>query len=155
MILGVLHVFLLKFQTQLLLTGLFLLKLVIVVRHRLDILFQHFFDVFVTLLFLFVLFLALLELPLVLVSDLCDQDSVVCLAAILKQDLKDLPNACDNLVVLLSRRQDLLEKLEEAYRVDEERSVNPVDFITADVGVQEALAIDTVPIDRVLVLWLG
>lgn len=103
MILGVLHVFLLKFQTQLLLTGLFLLKLVIVVRHRLDILFQHFFDVFVTLLFLFVLFLALLELPLVLVSDLCDQDSVVCLAAILKQDLKDLPNACDNLVVLLSR----------------------------------------------------
>ena len=68
--------------------------------------------------------------------------------------MENFPDAGDDLIVLLSRGEDLFEQLEKAHRVYEKRPVDAIDFLTTDMSIQKALTIDTVTVDRVLVLWL-
>ena len=108
-ILGILHIFLFEFQSELLLIGSVLLKHVIVLAHRLHILFQNLFSVLVCLNFIFESRLDLLKLLRVLVCDLGDQDAVIRLTTVLQEHLEHLPDRCDYLVIFLSRREDLLQ----------------------------------------------
>ena len=119
MILSVLHVFFLKFEPELLFICSVFFKLVIVVAHRLHILLQHFLSVYLFLNLGLKHSLDLIHFFEMLVCDLCNQNSVISLAAVFKQNLIHLPDSCDDLEIILSRRENLLEQLEKADRIDE------------------------------------
>lgn len=92
MIFGVLHVLFFQLESQLFLVLLLLLELVLVFLHCLDVLFEHALIIDIALNPIGVVLQQPVQRLLVLGTDLCHHDLVICLAAVLKQDLKHLPN---------------------------------------------------------------
>ena len=97
----VLHVLTLQLQAEIPLILALSFQNFVVVSHRLHILLQHLLVVLQLQDLRFVKPLERVQLLVVLVCDLSNQDSVVSLAAVFKQDLVDLPDRCDYRVIFL------------------------------------------------------
>ena len=82
-VLSVLHVLFFKLESLMLLLGTVLLQLVIVVSQCLHVLIEHLLFVDESLNLFFESFFNRHQLTLMLVRDLCNQDPIVCLAAVL------------------------------------------------------------------------
>jgi len=80
---GVLHVLLFQLESQLLLSGSLLLKGVVVFAHSRHVLLQHLLCVDVSLDLLLEFCLNLVQFLHMLITQFCNEDPVVCLAAIL------------------------------------------------------------------------
>ena len=128
MISRVLHVLFFKFQTESLLTLSLFFQLVVIITHCLHILLKDEFVINVLLNTLFELALTHFYVTVVLVCDFGYQNAVVCLAAVLEEDVEHFPYLCNYGKVFARCRQHLLQHFEEANRIDEERSVNTVNF---------------------------
>ena len=124
----VLHVLFFKFQTESLLTLSLLFQLVVIITHCLHILLKDEFVINVLLDTLFELALTHFYVIVVFVCDFGYQNAVVCLAAVLEEDVEHFPDLRNNGKVFARCRQHLLQHFEEANRIDEERSVNTVNF---------------------------
>ena len=96
MVLRVLRIVLLKFQSHLLFVHHFSLELFTHFLLGVEILLQHLLVVGLLLGFLLVVFVELLQLGLMLLRDLTNEHAIVCTAAVLEQDSKDFPNVGDH-----------------------------------------------------------
>ena len=131
-ILGVQHVFFFQFETQYLFLVTLLFVDIALVLLRLEVrlddrfLFLESFDFFV------VSTLDVFELKIMTICQLCDQNSVISLTAVLKEDLVHLPNGRDHRVVTRSSGQHPLQKLKKADRVDEESAIDTINILLFD-----------------------
>ena len=69
---------------------------------------------------------------MVTICELCDQDSVVGLTAILEEDLVNFPDGSDDRIVAPSRLEDLFQEFEKSDRIDEQGTINPVYILGRD-----------------------
>ena len=92
MIFRVFHVFILKFESKLLLVVTLFLQLVLVKLHDVEVLLKNLFIVSVHFYLLFEPLLHLNLLLFKLLHNVCDKQLIVTFAAVLEHDSKDLPD---------------------------------------------------------------